>query len=205
MNKFFLALAAMACMAAGTLFNIFESLHITPDDARKCLLQSITTGYLSRGDHPDLVKDAKALTAELRAEGVRQLIQLAKEYTATDAFQKEYKKWRNEKLNPDSKTKLGLPKLGKILGNKVDNELNKSDNEIKYPSDPMVMVKQRLVNFLEISSTVDFDAVVVDGQFTREEYIQKSGEWKMCYRAGKVVVMAAREEAQKWLDELNRR
>ena len=27
--------------------------------------------------------------------------------------------------------------------------------------------------------------------------------WKMCYRAGKPVVEAAREEAQKWLTELN--
>ena len=38
--------------------------------------------------------------------------------------------------------------------------------------------------------------------FADAKYEGKDDKWKMCYRAGKEVVGAAREEAKKWLDEL---
>jgi hypothetical protein len=64
------------------------------------------------------------------------------------------------------------------------------------------MVKQRLQEFLDISKTVDFDAELQGSMFKNPAYERKSAQWKMCYRAGKEVVEAAREEADKWLKEL---
>jgi hypothetical protein len=91
-----------------------------------------------------------------------------------------------------------------MLENKIDNKLDQSQNEKKYPSDPAELVKKRLTDFLAVSATVDFDAET-DGarMFVKPEYEKKSSQWKMCFRAGREVVQAAREEAQKWLNELN--
>jgi hypothetical protein len=202
MKSFLMAVGAIVFISAGMLANIYEALNISESDAKKCLLASIGEGFIIRGEHHDLVSDARKLSVEERVAGIKELMRLAKEYTATDDFKKDYKKWRNNKLNPDSKGKFGLPKLGKMLDNAVDNKIDKSQNEKNYPSDATEMVKKRLTDFLEVSATVDFDAALNGNRFANPEYEKKSSWWKMCYRAGKPVIEAAREEAQKWLDEL---
>jgi len=204
MKKLVFILIAVSCISAAVIKSIYESLEIPKEAAKKCLLLSIGEGSVQQ-EHYSLVSKAKDLPVELRVSGVRELIQLAKEYSQTDAFADDYKKWRKEKLNPNEKTKLGLPKFGKMLDNNVNNKLDKAENEKKYPSDPQELIRKRLTDFLQISSTVDFDAEVMDRQFTKPEYQKKNGYWKMCYRAGREVVQAAREEAQKWLDEINQK
>lgn len=203
MKTFLIGIAALACISAGIVASIYESLHINESEARKCLLASIGEGYIVRGEHNDLISDARQLSADERVAGIKELMRLAKEYTASDEFKKDYKKWRSNKLNPGSKGKFGLPKLGKILDNAVDNKMDKAQNDKNYPPDPTEMVRKRLADFLDVSATVDFDAVVSNGKFVNPDYEKKSMWWKMCYRAGKPVVNAAREEAQKWLNELN--
>ncbi len=203
MKSFLMAVGAIMFIFAGMLATIYEALNISESDAKKCLVASIGEGIIMRGEHHDLVSDARKLSVEERVTGIKELMRLAKEYTATDDFKKEYKKWRNTKLNPDSKGKFGLPKLGKMLDNAVDNKIDKSQNEKNYPSDATEMVKKRLTDFLEVSGTVDFDAELNGSRFANPEYEKKSSWWKMCYRAGKPVIEAARDEAQKWLDELN--
>lgn len=203
MKSFLMAVGALVFISAGMLVTIYEALNISESDAKKCLLASIGEGFIIRGEHRDLVSDARKLPVEERVAGIKELMRLAKEYTASDDFKKDYKKWRNNKLNPDSKGKFGLPKLGKMLDNAVDNKIDKSQNEKNYPSDATEMVKKRLSDFLEVSATVDFDATLNGNRFANPEYEKKSSWWKMCYRAGKPVIEAAREEAQKWLSELN--
>jgi hypothetical protein len=188
-------------ISAGVLSNIYESLNISQDDAKECLFNSIVEGFVVRGDHHDLVSNARALPASVRAEGVRELILMAKSYAATEKFKKDYKKWRSKKLSGGGGK--GIPNFGKMLDKAIDNRLEKEKNEKLYPVEPDDMIRKRLTDFLEISATVDFDAEVNGGQFVQTEYQNKSSWWKMCFRAGKPVIDAAREEAQKWLDELN--
>jgi hypothetical protein len=204
--KYFLASVLALCLiSAEVLINIYSSLNITEDQAKESLAKSILQGAIWRTvGSEDLVRNARALSVEDRVEGIKQLMQMAKEYTKTEEFKKEYKKLRNEKLNPDSKSKLGVPKFGKIIQNKIDNKLDKAENEKNYPENAMDMVKKRLSDFLEISATVDYDAEVNSGQFVKPEYQKKGSWWKMCYRAGKPVVDAARVEAKAWLEELNK-
>jgi hypothetical protein len=203
MKKIIIALLVIPCISATLVFSIYESLKISQSDAKKLLLQSIGRCYVADDDH-NVISGAKKLSTEEKVEGVKELIQLAKEYTASDQFKSDYKKWRNEQLNPGTKSKLGIPKFGKMLENKIDNTVDKKENEKKYPADGMELVKKRLADFLRISATVDFDAKLDGGNaFVNPEYEKKSSEWKMCYRAGKDVVEAARVEAQKWLDELD--
>jgi hypothetical protein len=204
MKQLLLAVAGIISISAGLLGSIYESLNISQDDAKKCLMTSIAEGYVSTPpDHSSLIYDARQLSSEVKVEGIRELIRLAKEYTATEDFKKDYAKWRKEKLNPGTKTKLGLPKFGKMLDNAVDNKMDKKQHDKDYPEDGIELVKKRLTDFLRISATVDFDAELNGNVFVKPEYEKKSPWWKMCFRAGKEVVQAGREDAQKWLDELN--
>lgn len=204
MKIFLLGIVGIISISATILVNIYSSLNITEDQAKESLLASMLQGYIMRNVGPeDLVDNARQMSVEERVEGMKELMRMAKEYTSSEQFKKDYKKARNEKLNPETKSKLGIPKFGKMLEKKLDNKLDNTDNDKLYPPDPIDMVKKRLTDFLEISATVDFDAEVRDNQFVKEAYEKKNGWWKMCFRAGKPVIDAAREEAQKWLDELN--
>lgn len=197
-------LVCITLVAVRGAISIYESLEITKSDAQNLLLKSIAEGSVQQGKFT-IVGKAKELTKAQQVSGARELILLAKEYSETDEFKSEYKKWRKGKINPDEKTKLGLPKLGKMLENRVNSKVDKAELEKKYPADPVDLIKQRLNQFLEISETVDFDATLKPNSstFSNPDYEKKDGYWKMCYRAGREVVAAAREEAKKWLDELN--
>src|SRR6476646_8011390 len=106
--KYFLASVLALCLiSAEVLINIYSSLNITEDQAKESLAKSIFQGVISRTvGSEDLVRNARALSVEDRVEGIKQLMKMAKEYTKTEDFKKEYKKLRNEKLNPETKTKL---------------------------------------------------------------------------------------------------
>jgi hypothetical protein len=189
---------AIALMAA-TVTNVFQDLSFTEDEARENVLASFGGGFVNTSF--EVVQKAKALPVELRVAGTRELIRFAKAYSQTSDFQKKYTKWRNERLGYKKK-KLGIPNPMKMLDNAIDKQLNKGDDEKRYPSDAKELIKQRLNEFLDVSATVDFDAQLNGRMFANPTYEAKSQQWKMCYRAGKQVVAAAREEAQAWLKEV---
>jgi hypothetical protein len=78
-----------------------------------------------------------------------------------------------------------------------------------YPSDRRVLIAARLHEFLELSRDIPFDAKLVpDGsgkmKFADPQYEPKSTEWKLCYRAGRGPVEAARAFATEWLRQIER-
>jgi flagellar biosynthesis GTPase FlhF len=79
--------------------------------------------------------------------------------------------------------------------------------ERDYPPSPNAMIKKWLTQFLEESRDVDYNAKLTEGPygkmvFVNPTYESKSPHWKMCYRAGREVVLAGRAEAEQWLREL---
>jgi hypothetical protein len=76
----------------------------------------------------------------------------------------------------------------------------------KYPADSKVLTARHLRAFLATSATVDFGAKLVpvnkQMRFENEEYEGKPDDWKLCFRAGKEAVTAARAFATAWLAEL---
>lgn len=78
--------------------------------------------------------------------------------------------------------------------------------EKNYPTDHRLLIARRLQKFLAVSVDVDFNAqlVEIDGymKFADEQYEKKSAEWKLCFRAGKETVDAARAFATAWLATL---
>ena len=183
-----------------SIADVLSSLDLTREKANELIVASFGEGGLSV--ERAIVLKAKSLPEEERVEGVRELIKIARAYSESEAFKSDYKKWRNQKLNGKSKGRLGLPNPGKLFDNAIDKTMNKKENETKYPSDPAVLIRERLTEFLRISGTVDFDAELDGTSFADEKYEKKSHTWKMCFRAGKPVIDAAREEAEVWLKSL---
>lgn len=76
----------------------------------------------------------------------------------------------------------------------------------RFPADPRALVARRLQEFLELSKEVDFGAKLVPAgtkqRFAEARYEDKADQWKLCYRAGREAVTAAREAAQAWLGSI---
>ena len=81
--------------------------------------------------------------------------------------------------------------------------------EARYPADPRPFIARRVRQFLDESATVEFGAKLVTSgrvmRFADPRYEDKSSDWKLCYRAGKPAVDAARTIATAWLAELERK
>ena len=78
--------------------------------------------------------------------------------------------------------------------------------ETDYPADPRVLVARRLKQFLAVSGSVDFSAKLTPQRtFVNPDYEGRPREWKLCYRAGKESVTAARQFASAWLKEIESR
>lgn len=196
-----LAAAVLMSATVSTVADIFSDLEFEREAAEQKIMQSFGWGYLNT-DY-DVVKKARSLPAAAQVEGARQLIRYAKEYTQSAGFKKQYSKWRDEQLGYKQKKKgFGIPNPMKMIDKAIDKQMNKGEDDKKMPADPNELIKKRLEKFMEISATVDFDATLDGSQFANPEYEKKSDQWKMCYRAGKAVIAAAREEVAVWLKEL---
>jgi hypothetical protein len=78
--------------------------------------------------------------------------------------------------------------------------------EQQHPAAAQSAVALRLRQFLDACGTVDYGAKVVAAggtlRFANPQYEQKPSEWKMCYRAGREPVEAAKAFATAWLKEI---
>jgi hypothetical protein len=78
-----------------------------------------------------------------------------------------------------------------------------------YPEDPQLMVQERLQDYLQVKSTVDFNATLLEAdkygqkKFANPEYEKKDNRWKAVYRAGKEVNDVMEKFARNWISELN--
>ena len=188
-------------LMAASVWNIFDELEFSRDQASTKIIESFGRGALVT-DY-DVVKKARSLPEAARVEGARQLVRYAREYTQSAEFKKQYSRWRDEQLGYKQKKKgLGSLNPMKMIDKAIDKQLNKGDDDKKYPANPDELIKKRLESFMEISATVDFDAQLNGSMFANPEYEKKSDQWKMCFRAGKAVIAAAREEVATWLKEL---
>jgi hypothetical protein len=80
------------------------------------------------------------------------------------------------------------------------------DFDARFPADPRALVAMRLRQFLETTADIDFTARLVQQdkvqKFADPALEAKPGEWKMCFRAGKLATETARDFARKWLADL---
>lgn len=110
--------------------------------------------------------------------------------------------------DPGNKTILSYrknyPELVKITAAGEKQQL--ANWEKKYPTNHMVFVKGRLMQFLEETEDIDFGAELYEKNgkkyFKNPVYEGKSNRWKMGFRAGKEVVEPARVFVQEWVGEI---
>ena len=78
--------------------------------------------------------------------------------------------------------------------------------EKNYPEDYRQFIKARLEKFINLATTVDFNAELktVNGKrkFVNPLYEGKSYDWKQIYRAGNEVIQPSIAAAQQWINEL---
>jgi hypothetical protein len=80
----------------------------------------------------------------------------------------------------------------------------------QYPADSKALVAARLRQFLEVSASIAFDAKLVPDpqgrimRFADPHYEARSREWKLCFRAGREPVQAARAFVGEWLNQIEK-
>jgi hypothetical protein len=80
--------------------------------------------------------------------------------------------------------------------------------EKKYPENPKALIAARLRQFLEVSENIAFDAQLVPKgklmKFADPQHEAQKAEWKLCYRAGREPVQAARAFITEWLGQIEK-
>ena len=89
------------------------------------------------------------------------------------------------------------------------HETKVSEWQNEWPENPTPVIMRSLQKFLDASKDIDYRAEVFKNEygqllFSKTIYESKPSEWKLCYRAGKETVDAARTAAGQWLNELKR-
>ncbi len=90
-----------------------------------------------------------------------------------------------------------------------EHETKVSEWQNEWPENPAPVIIRSLQKFLDVSKDIDYRAEVFKDAygkllFSKTVYENKPAEWKLCYRAGKETVEAARAASSQWLDELKR-
>jgi hypothetical protein len=92
-----------------------------------------------------------------------------------------------------------------------DYRVNRYNKEMKEweersPENPMILVKKRLQEVIDIAKDVDFNAelTVKYGKkvFVNPTYERKHANWKYAFRAGKEVTETVKTFAQQWISEI---
>ena len=145
------------------------------------------------------------------AEQQKQFEQLKKSVAAMPPEQRK----QMEEVVKEMQKQLEDPEMKKLMAE--GTRLQKEESAKRYqedlaewskdfPEDPNVLVARRLQAFLNLSGSVDFDAKLEKKgdqmRFADPRFEQKSGEWKLYYRAGRPAVTAAQAAVRAWLKEL---
>jgi len=184
---------------AFTSDDVLKQFDITAQQANERIFGAMSSDYLQFDKM--LVDKARSLPVSVRVTCTRLLVKFIKEYTETDAFAGSYKKYRKEHMVGKAHG-FHLPKPSELLNKAADKLLNGNSPGTALPADPKELVRSRLKEFLEVSSTVDFDAKLIGKTFADAAYESKDQKWKMYFRAGKPVIEAAQDEVRKWLQEV---
>lgn len=198
---FAVLLVSVICGSAVGAGDIVQQLRMSKEDAQQEIVFSFSVGQLGH----DKLKDAfKKASPEARVALTEQVLTWTKAYTQTPQFDKAYQEFRND-YKPEEPGTEGSAEDLQYAREQYKEAVAEWKKE--YPATGKDMVRRRLREFLNESADVDYNAKLVrrEGKmrFVNAKYEdEKSGEWKVCYRAGKEPVERARAFAKAWLAEL---
>ena len=142
--------------------------------------------------------EARAQAAKMPPEMQKQMLQML------DAMEAQLKK-----QTTDPNQAAGMKQVYEAQA-KADQEKYEKDQAkwtADYPADSSALIAKRLKEFLDLTASVDFDAKLesIEGGrtlFAHPDYESKSSNWKLCFRAGREPVAAARAFVTDWLAQL---
>lgn len=192
-------LVALAALLPLAVFaeDVLEAHDIDAVEVQNSLMNACQGRYYGFS----ITETLRALDGSQRAAVVRGLAAYVRTYVKSAEFKKDYAQaYKNSKPKG-----FGLPSLDpEAIARKAADKVQGKGGQtpVTLDKNPDVTIRRRLEAFLEMSATVDFDAKLEGRQFADPEYEAKPSEWKMCFRAGREATMAAREEAEAWIKEL---
>ena len=110
--------------------------------------------------------------------------------------------------DPNNQSVAGYRKgyPGMVKTNEAQHQQQIAQWEAKYPANHQLFVKQRLLQFLEETKNIDFNATLHEKKgikyFTNPDHERKSYRWKMAFRAGEAVTGTARGFVQEWIQSI---
>ena len=157
-----------------------EQIKKMQDDARKSL--------------DEMKKNLASMPADVRA-----------------SMEKSIKQTEDQMNDPKQQAMVRQIYEQQAAGEQARYQQNLATWEANHPADPRALVAKRLHAFLDTSARVDYSAQVIKRGtrgllvFADPKVEGQSQEWKLCYRAGKPAVDAARAFATTWLAELEKK
>ena len=158
--------------------------------------EEMRTGIIDRYKKSIAETDANMKKADASMKKIFEPILVSLKQQLADAEDPNNKMMANYKKN--------YPETLKSI--EASNKQSLQEWEEKYPVNQLRFVKERLKQFMEETSNIDFAAQLTEKNnrkyFVNPTYEHKSNRWKMAYRAGKEVVEPARTFVQGWIDEI---
>lgn len=192
------ALLVLSLPLAVLAEDVFESYDIDVTEVQNSLMSACQGRFYGFS----ISETLRALDGAQRAAVVHALGAYARSYVKSPEFKKDYAQaYKNSKPKGFGMPSLDPGALARKAADKMQGKGSGGSSDA-LDKNPDVTIRRRLEAFLEMSQTVDFDARLNGRQFADPEYEAMSGEWKMCFRAGREATLAAREEAEAWLEEL---
>lgn len=151
-------------------------------------------------DQQKSLAEMKANVAKMSPEMQKQMAPMVKQME--EAFAKQAK-------DPQMASMMKQGYAMQAQGDQKSYQAELANYEKKYPADPKVLIASRLRQFLDATKDLPFDAKLVPSygtmRFADPQYESKPSEWKMCFRAGKQPVEAARAFATEWLNQITKK
>jgi hypothetical protein len=151
-----------------------------------------------------------ALPEDVRAQLKKSVEDLKKSGMVSDDKYEQSKKDKKAEIQEENDNAQKQYENDMALYNKnmkIYDSLMVEYKQMEAHFKPEAIMKNRLIEFLKLTESVDFNAKLIDKGdhyfvFEKPEYENKSSAWKLCFRAGKETIDAARNYAKGWLNEI---
>ena len=171
----------------------------------------------AKPDSPEAKGSADQQLSDQQAEQRKKLeesrAEIAKMPPDMQKQMKDMLKTMEDQLNQQANDPTQKTAMKQIIETQAQEEQEKYKRSMTewssaYPEHPSAAIAKRLKEFLALTADMDFDAKLeaVGGKqrFANSQYESKDSDWKLCYRAGREPVAAARAFATDWLHQLDR-
>jgi uncharacterized protein GlcG (DUF336 family) len=146
------------------------------------------------------IEDTKKQIASMPANMQPQMLEMVKKMEADMA-----------KHDADPRYQSMLKQGAELQGQEDQKRYQRdlADWNTRFPEDPNTLIVQRLKGFLALTADVDFNAQLTRNskgvsRFADARFESKSDDWKLCFRAGREPVAAARSFVTEWLRQLGK-